>query len=148
VKPVQSSVQNLLQAEREKGLNSIDYYREFGCQTNNLKMDLTHLLAGLKAEGKTIAAYGASAKGSTLLNYYGLGADTLSFVADRSTYKQGRLTPGTHIPIVPSGELEARKPDYTLLLTWNFADEILGQQSNYREKGGLFILPVPQVQVV
>lgn len=145
---VEKSVSDLLAEETSKGVNSLGYYEGFGNQVRAVRDDLVALLAKLKNEGKRIAAYGASAKGSTLLNYYGVGADTLEFVADRSTYKQGRLTPGTHIPIVAPEELEKRKPDYTLLLTWNFADEILAQQKTYRDAGGKFIVPIPKVKIV
>jgi SAM-dependent methyltransferase len=145
---VEKSVTDLLAEETCKGVNAIGYYEGFANQVRALKDDLVALLAKLKKEGKSIAAYGASAKGSTLLNYYGVGAETLDFVADRSTYKQGRLTPGTHIPIVPPEELLKRKPDYMLLLTWNFADEILAQQKLYRDAGGKFIVPIPKVKVV
>lgn len=145
---VEKSATDLLAEETHKGVNAIAYYEGFGNQVRAIKDDLVALLAKLKKEGKSIAAYGASAKGSTLLNYYGVGADTLDFVADRSTYKQGRLTPGTHIPIVPPEELLKRNPDYTLLLTWNFADEILAQQKAYRDSGGKFIVPIPKVKVV
>lgn len=146
--PIETSATDLLAEETRKGVNSLAYYEGFGNQVRAIRDELLALLAKLKQEGKRIAAYGASAKGSTLLNYYGIGADTLDFVADRSTYKQGRLTPGTHIPIVPPGELPKRKPDYTLLLTWNFADEILAQQKAYRDAGGKFIVPLPKVKVV
>ncbi len=145
---VEKSATDLFAEETRKGVNTLAYYEGFANQVRALKDDLVALLAKLKQEGKSIAAYGASAKGSTLLNYYGVGADTLDFVADRSTYKQGRLTPGTHIPIVPPEELLKRKPDYTLLLTWNFADEILAQQKAYRDAGGKFIVPIPKVKVV
>ena len=145
---VEKSATDLLAEETHKGVNALAHYEGFGNQVRAIKDDLVALLAKLKKEGKSIAAYGASAKGSTLLNYYGVGADTLDFVADRSTYKQGRLTPGTHIPIVPPEELLKRKPDYTLLLTWNFADEILAQQKAYRDAGGKFIVPIPKVKVV
>jgi len=145
---VEKSVTDLLAEETAKGVNSLTYYEGFGNQVRAIRDDLVALLAKLKAEGKRIGAYGASAKGSTLLNYYGVGADTLDFVADRSTYKQGRLTPGTHIPIVAPEELVKRKPDYTLLLTWNFADEILAQQKTYRDAGGKFIVPIPKVRIV
>jgi hypothetical protein len=138
----------LLAEERRKGLNSLSYYEGFAKRALELKQALTALLSRLKAQGKSIAAYGASAKGSTLLNFFGLGRDTLDFVADRSTYKQGRLTPGTHIPIVPPSRLEQNPPEYTLLLTWNFAEEILEQQKAYRQRGGRFIIPIPRVEVV
>jgi len=114
----------------------------------DLKESLVRTVGELRRAGKSVAAYGASAKGSTLLNFFGLGKESLAFVADRSTYKQGRLTPGTHIPILPPTSLLERMPDYTLLLTWNFAEEILEQQKDYRDKGGKFIIPIPKVSVV
>lgn len=146
--PVQESVRNLIAEEERKGLRTLAYYESFAERVQQLKRSLTELLADLRRRGKTIAAYGASAKGSTLLNFFGLGKETLDFVADRSTYKQGRLTPGTHLPIVAPERLLEARPDYTLLLTWNFADEILEQQKAYRAQGGKFIIPVPKVVVV
>lgn len=146
--PVEASVADLLAEEKNKGADSLRYYEGFASQVLAIKRDLCALLARLKQEGRRIATYGASAKGSTLLNFFGLGQETLDFVADRSTYKQGRLTPGTHLPIVPAEELARRQPDYTLLLTWNFADEILAQQQDYRARGGRFIIPIPAVKVV
>jgi hypothetical protein len=146
--PMRASVVELLGEERAKGVNQPAFYQGFAAQVRQLREDLMAKLFELKRQGQTLAAYGASAKGSTLLNYCGLGGETLDFVVDRSTYKQGRLTPGTHLPIVPSEELARRQPDYTLLLTWNFAEEILCQQQAYREAGGRFIVPLPEVRVV
>lgn len=144
----QPSVGTLLTEEKQHGMTTSRYYEGFAGRVVALKQSLSRLLSELRRQGKSIAAYGASAKGSTLLNYFGLGGETLDFVADRSTYKQGRLTPGTHLPILAPASLLERMPDYTLLLTWNFADEILAQQSRYRERGGKFIIPVPEVKVV
>ena len=129
-------------------MDQLAFYRDFAEHVRQLKTDLCEQLEACKQAGQSIAAYGASAKGSTLLNYCGLGPEQLDFVADRSTYKQGRLTPGAHIPIVAAEELLKRQPDFTLLLTWNFADEILEQQRAYRERSGRFIIPIPKVRIV
>jgi hypothetical protein len=138
----------MLDEEQRKGLAGLPYYQSFAARAQELKTALNTRITDWRRAGHAMAAYGASAKGSTLLNFYGLGPAQLDFVVDRSTYKQGRLTPGTHLPILPPEELLARRPDYTLLLTWNFADEILAQQRAYRAAGGKFILPIPRVTVV
>ena len=143
-----ASVAALLDEERSRGMATLDFYRGFARRVLELKEQLVTLLGRLKAEGKRIAGYGAAAKGSTLLNVFGIGAATLDFVADRSTYKQGRYMPGVRIPIVAPEQLCQSMPDYTLLLTWNFADEIFRQQAEYRRLGGRFILPLPEVKVV
>jgi len=148
VHTVQPAVAALLIEERSKGVASDGYYDDFGHRVRRIRDELVALLGELKVAGRTIAAYGASAKGSTLLNFCGLGAGTLDFVADRSTAKQGRLTPGTHLPIVGPQELLLRRPDYALLLTWNFAEEILKQQQPYSDVGGKFIVPLPEVRVL
>lgn len=146
--PITGRLQELRKGEAAAGMASLSYYHQFSTQVRKLREELTSLLRELKAEGKTIAAYGASAKGSTLLNYFGIGPETLDFVADRSTYKHHRLTPGTHLPILPAEALLEKSPDYTLLLTWNFADEILEQQTAYRLQGGKFIIPLPEPHIV
>ena len=142
------SVSRLLDEERGRGLDRFEYYRDFAGRVAGLKADLIGLLSGLKGDGKRLAAYGASAKGSTLLNAFGISRETLDFVADRSTVKQGRFTPGTRLPILPPEALLERMPDYVLLLTWNFADEILAQQAEYRRRGGKFLVPIPAVRMV
>jgi hypothetical protein len=142
------SVAALLDEESGRGMKTIEFYRGFARRVLELKAELRALLDRLKSEGKRVAAYGAAAKGSTLLNVFGIGRETLEFVADRSTYKQGRYMPGVRVPIVAPEELLRAMPDYTLLLTWNFADEILEQQKEYRRLGGRFIVPVPTVRVV
>jgi hypothetical protein len=138
----------LLIEERAAGIETRTYYRQFADRVMCLGKDLKVLLSNLKANGNTIAAYGASAKGSTLLNVFGIGAEFLDFVVDRSPHKQGQLTPGTHLPIYPPERLLECLPDYVLLLTWNFADEILAQQAEFRAHGGRFIIPIPKLAVV
>lgn len=144
----ESSVAELLAGEKLQGMTTLSYYETFSRRVQGVRDSLKELLAKLRGDGATVAAYGASAKGSTLLNFCGIGPDTIEFIADRSTYKQGRFMPGVHVPIIPAGQLLARRPDYTLLLTWNFADEILAQQRAYRAAGGRFVIPIPQVVVV
>jgi len=142
------AVRRLLDEEAGRGVGGFEFYRGFGEKVERLRRDLLALLGELKSGGKRVAVYGASAKGSTLLNYFGVGRETLDFVVDRSTVKQGRHTPGTRLPIYAPEKLLEAMPDYVLLLTWNFADEILAQQSEYRRRGGRFIVPIPEVRVV
>ena len=113
-----------------------------------IKRDLTKTINDLRAQGKRIAGYGAPAKGNTLLCFLELGTDKIEYIVDRSPLKQGRFTPGLHVPVVPTEKLLTDKPDYVLVLAWNFIDEILEQQKAYRAAGGKFIIPVPQVKVL
>jgi SAM-dependent methyltransferase len=144
---VSQRVTDLRAEEAAWGADTFEPYRTFAERVTEIKNGLLALLARLKSGGKRIAAYGASAKGSTLLNFCGIGPETLDFVVDRSTVKQGKLTPGTRLKIHAPDKLLEEMPDYTLLLTWNFVDEILRQQSEYRNRGGRFILPVPTPRV-
>jgi len=138
----------LLAEEAAWGVDDFGVYAGFAERVAELRDDLRALLRELKSGGARIAAYGASAKGSTLLNYCDLGQEYLDFVVDRSTVKQGYHTPGTHLRILPPEHLLEVMPDYVLLLTWNFAEEILAQQAEYRKRGGRFIVPVPSPHVV
>ena len=142
------AVRALLDEEAAWGVDRLEFYRGFAQRVEYLKRSLHSLLIGLKREGKRLAAYGAAAKGSTLLNYVGIGRETLDFVVDRSTYKQGRYMPGVHLPIYSPANLLEAMPDYVLLLSWNFIDEILEQQAEYRHRGGRVIVPVPEVKTI
>ncbi len=142
------AVRDLLREEAEWGVDAPDFYLGFADRVETVRHELVGLLHDLKQSGERLAAYGASAKGSTLLNYFGIGSDVLDFVADRSTVKQGHFTPGTHLPILEPEVLLREQPDYVLLLTWNFADEILDQQAAYRARGGRFIVPIPELRIV
>ena len=139
---------SLLEEESQLGINEKDFYLTFAERVETLKVDLLELLQRLRSNGNKIAAYGASAKGSTLLNYFGINSTDIEFVVDRSEVKQGRFTPGTHIPIRSPEALLEDRPDYVLLLTWNFSEEVIRQQQEYRRQGGKFIIPIPTPRIV
>lgn len=143
-----SRVQTLLGEEKRWGVADFGFYKDFGEKVEGLRHNLLALLQNIKGQGKRIAVYGASAKSATLLNYFRIGSETLEYVVDRSTVKQGHYTPGTHLLIHAPEMLLKTQPDYVLLLTWNFADEILAQQEEYRKRGGRFIIPIPELKVV
>jgi SAM-dependent methyltransferase len=148
VEPIRDTVRKILESENDRGVNSTAYYRRFSDHAITVKADLTSFLTEQAVAGKRVAGYGASAKGSTLLNFIGEAAKTLEFIADRSTYKHRRLSPGMHIPIVPAETLMASAPHYAVLLVWNFAEEVMAQQQGFRDKGGQFVIPLPQLQLV
>lgn len=147
-KTVSNAVLQLQEKEKSLNISHPDYYQSFVQGIASLKNALCEQLNSLKKQKKRIAAYGASAKGATLLNYFGIGKETIDFVVDRSSFKHGYHTPGTYLKINPVEHLLAEKIDYTLLLTWNFSEEILKQQEEYRAKGGKFIIPIPEVRVI
>lgn len=137
-----------LESEQASGLTTIDYYRDFATKVEGVRRGLRELIEGLRAQGKTVAAYGAAAKGATLVNTAGLTTDLVSFVVDRNVHKQGLLMPGTHQPILDTSALVEKRPDYVLLLAWNFKDEIIAQQQEYLALGGQFIVPVPEPRIL
>ena len=138
----------LLREESERGIDDPATYARFGDRVRALGKELLALLDRLAGQGNSLAAYGASAKGSTLLNTFGIGRERLAFIADASPHKQGYYAPGSGLLIVPPAELLEQQIDYALLLAWNFADEILDQQRAFRDQGGKFIIPVPSPRIV
>jgi SAM-dependent methyltransferase len=143
-----AAVQEWLNAEREAGLFEAETYQAFSRRVATIRDRLLEMLADLKANGHTIAGYGAPAKGNTLLNYYNLGSDTLEYLADRNPLKHGLYSPGRRIPVVPPERVLESQPDYLLILAWNFGEEIMRQQEEYRRRGGRFILPIPEPTIV
>ena len=146
--PIAGSARQRLASERAEGLTHFAYYERFGEGVAGIRADLLSLLRRLKAGGRRIAAYGAAAKGSTLVNYVGIGPELVDFVVDRNVHKHGLYMPGTHIPIKDVSALLEQQPDDVLLLAWNYRDEVLAQQAEYLSRGGRFIVPVPRPRFV
>lgn len=146
--PVSSIVGELLMNEQASGLYSKESLSAFSDAVKQNSQDLLWLLRSLKHEKKRIVAVSAPAKGMTLLNYNRIGKETLDFVTEKSTLKIGRFTPGAHIPVLSDDALLSEMPDYALLLAWNFADEIMNNLSEYRKRGGKFIIPIPTPRIV
>lgn len=145
---IQPSVRRLLAEEAAAGFSNLETFHRFSAEVKVLKQQVRNCIEQLAREGNRIVGYGAPAKGSTLLDYFSIGPEQIAYIVDRSPLKQGRYTPGTHVPVVPPERLLDDQPEYVLLLAWNFADEILAQQREYRVRGGKFIIPVPQVHIV
>ena len=145
---VRPSVAELLDLERRIGLDDEATYVRFARKVERIGEELRGLVQGLAADGRTVAGYGAPAKGNTILNYCGLGPGDVSFCSDTISLKQGKLLPGTHIPVISPEQARAAQPDYYLLLAWNYAEEILAKESSFVADGGRFILPVPRPAVI
>lgn len=146
--PAKPVVAQWLKRERDAGLFEQATYVAHAARVETMRQTLMALLHDLKRQGKKLAGYGAPAKGNTLLNYFGIGPDLLDYLADRNALKQGRWSPGMRIPVVSPQVIAETRPDYLLILAWNFADEIMEQLESYRAAGGRFILPIPQPRVV
>jgi SAM-dependent methyltransferase len=145
---IQPGVRRWLNQEKRLKLQTLVPYRQLAKRVAVNKRVLNKLLGKLKQAGKIIAGYGASAKSTTLLNYFGIDTKTLTYIVDDSIYKHGLLTPGTHIPIVAVEKIYENRPDYLMLLAWNFAEPIMKQHRRYKQLGGKFILPVPRPKIV
>jgi SAM-dependent methyltransferase len=146
-KPVASRVAELRSREEAVGLTQMPTYRAFSDKVQETKRKLLAFLIQIKREGKTVCGYGAPGKGNTLLNYCGIRTDFLDYTVDRNPYKQGKFTPGTHIPIFSPDKIRETHPDYLFILPWNFKDEIIEQMAYIRDWGGKFIVPIPEVRV-
>jgi hypothetical protein len=141
-------IQRYLELEEKENIFVSETFSKFMLDISKLRTELLIMLDELKKSGKKIVAYGASAKGTTFLNYFGIGKEYLDFIVDKSPYKQGMFSPGVHLPIKDPSHLITGHVDYALLLTWNFADEILKEQEEFRSSGGKFIIPIPSLCVV
>jgi len=142
------AVEELLEDEHRVGMLANEYYVNFADDVRRTCDNLRAILTDLRRAGRRIAGYGAAAKATTLLNFAQIGSDVIEMVFDRSTYKQGRQMPGVHIPIRAPSELMDVRPDYLVVLAWNFADEIIRQQDAFRRSGGRFVIPIPSVKIV
>ncbi len=151
VEPVENpgpGVKDLLQMEAQRQVDRVDFYLGFAERVQKIRRDLRAFLADLKRQGCRTAAYGAAAKATTLLAYCGIGQEWVEYVVDLNPYKHGRYMGGNHLKIYPVEKLVADRPDFVLLLAWNFKDEIVRQQENYRQMGGRFIVPIPELTVI
>jgi hypothetical protein len=146
--PVTARVGDLRAREIDEGLMRIESYVQFGEQARQTKWKLLDFLIAAKRDGKSIAGYGAPGKGNTLLNYCGIRTDFLDYTVDRNPYKQGKFTPGTHIPIFAPEKIIETRPDFVLILPWNFKDEIVQQMAGISAWGGQFVVPIPEVRVI
>lgn len=147
-KPASDRVVELRNREENAGFYRLEHYFTFGEQVKETKRKLLEFLIKAKREGKSIAGYGAPGKGNTLLNYCGIRTDFIDYTVDRNPYKQGKFLPGTHIPIYDPQRIVETKPDYLLILPWNFKDEIMDQMSGIRKWGGKFVVPIPEVKIL
>jgi len=144
---VDPSVDELIALEESLGLDQPETLKAFGGQIERVKHDLMALLSQLKSDGKSIAGFGAPAKATTLMYHFGIGPEAIDFIVDDSPLKQGLYSPGLHIPVLSSDAIEEHQPDYLLILAWNFAEPIIAKNQIFRDRGGKFILPLPEVAV-
>ena len=147
-KRLSGSVEALHEKESAAGMGDLSYYLGFQDKANKVKYELLSFLLAQKGEGKKVVAYGAAAKGNTLLNYCGIKKDLIEFVVDASPYKQGKFLPGSHVPVVREERIRELRPDYVLILAWNIKEEVMEQLRYVRDWGGRFVAPIPQVTVL
>lgn len=141
-------ISQLVELEKKMGLDKFGTYEEFGVRVDEIKRELLELLRKIKSDGKRIVGYGAPAKGNVLMNYAEIGTKFLDYVVDKNPLKQSLFTPGTHLQVYPPEKIKKDKPDYLLILAWNFADEIMKQQIGFKQVGGKFIIPIPKPRII
>jgi len=146
-KQISANVINLIQKEKSKGVNKLDYYKGFTDKVEQIKLDLLSFLIDQKKKGKKVAGYGAAAKGNTLLNYCGIKKDLISLVVDANPIKQDKFLPGSHIPVVNEEIMKLERPDFVIIFPWNLSVEIKQQLSYIREWGGRFLIPIPTIVI-
>jgi len=145
---IHNDVNKILEDEKNMGIGSMDIYKKFAGKVNVVKEKLIEYIKDIKNQEKSIVGYGAPAKSTTLLNFCNIGKDFIDYIVEDNPLKIGLYTPGTHIPIVSSKMLDEQKPDYILILAWNFAEEIIDKTKNYAECNVKFIIPLPETKVV
>lgn len=143
-----AALREALAREDALGLSATSTYEGFASAVRHSRVALRKFVARVRFDGANVAALGATAKGNTLLNYCALGPDDISYIADSTPLKQGLLTPGTHIPVVAEERIRRDRPDYTLLLAWNYADSIVARSGDYIAAGGRFIHPIPAARLI
>lgn len=146
--PISDRAQEMHEREINAGFTKMERYSAFGEQVKETKRKLLSFLIEARKRGKSVVGYGAPGKGNTLLNYCGIRTDFLDYTVDRNPYKHGKFLPGTHIPIYSVEKIQETKPDYVLILPWNFKDEIMTQMAGIREWGGQFVIPIPEVEII
>jgi len=145
---VAPGVAELIRQEERLGLFAAETFQTFAARIDGLKHETRQLLQDLRRAGKKIAGFGAPAKATTLMHHFALGADIIDFIVDDSPLKQGLLTPGLHIPVLPSQSLSTLRPDYVVILAWNFASSIIAKHQAYQQQGGRFVVPLPELTVI
>jgi hypothetical protein len=146
-KEISAKVGSLMQKEKSKGVDKIDYYKGFTDKVEQIKFDLLAFLVTQKKKGKKVVGYGAAAKGNTLLNYCGIKKDLIHFVVDANPNKQDKFLPGSHIPVVNEEILKLERPDFVIIFPWNLSAEIKQQLSYISEWGGRFLIPIPTIVI-
>ena len=145
--PIKNTVAQIIESEMNQGLDRLSTFQTFNQNIRNSKERLVRLLSDLKGKGKRVAGYGATSKSTTILNYCGIRSDLVEWICDTTPIKQGKFTPGTHIPVVPYEKFRENPPDYALLLAWNHSEEIMAKEHDFITQGGKWIVHVPEVKV-